>query len=717
MENVEEKWNSWVEVNRTIRQGVELLWENKLAEGELLFESLSSSHPRYALHYAEAAFLRGLLTGDRSDVQEAYKRIDNAIDVATNASKPKGTSFFSKLFGSGSSVKSNNSISRKWERACSMVLAEALLVKSVLQLLMGNQVKGTWTLRKSWKQYQEIERSAAEFEFDLEQTDFLNPIGPKSNVYFTNPVAAKSNNYSTNGSTSPQRRRTAQQAYMSTPVKPNADSIQIPSSLQVNVDPSYQKFPEAESEAESDTELESNRSPQNVSVDNGLDLQRPQEDTRSNHLTATVDAVVTDTVTDTVTDHATVDYSGVEIFEDMQSCLQFGLGFFYLWASMVPGGLHSLVKMAGFVANRGKGLTLLRDCVKDRGLRAPFALLSLLFYLLVYVPDFAGNRTHRLQQAELLLTYGNQMKCKGLYLKWMESYLYLKRGHVDKAIAALQEAVQSPNQMGIDSKPPFRICYELGWCYFVQLDWQKTCSYLLNLIGVDNTDNPRPMCALQLGVAYLMQNDPISAVNWFSLASSMAQDTKFDRLISRLAKRYSVRRYWNLLPFELIYLLGQLTSMDSSWLNIALESINRCATVLEDVAKYEGTKKGFSLFRKSNIVTLDEASSFSLLQGVVFKELGNVDAAITCLESVTAFEAGVKYDTYLIPHALYELGTLLLSRNELKKAEAVLRRIDGNKKFDFRRTLMLRVRVALDELHKAKIEELTNSKKPTNSTL
>eukprot|EP00743_Colponemidia_sp_Colp-15_P011489 GILK01012831.1.p1 GENE.GILK01012831.1~~GILK01012831.1.p1 ORF type:complete len:708 (+),score=130.53 GILK01012831.1:136-2259(+) len=707
MENVEEKWNSWVEVNRTIRQGVELLWENKLAEGELLFESLSSSHPRYALHYAEAAFLRGLLTGDRSDVQEAYRRIDNAIDVASNASKPKSTSFLSKLFAGGSSVKNNNSISRKWERACSMVLAEALLVKSVLQLLMGNQVKGTWTLRKSWKLYQEIERSAAEFEFDLEQTDFLNPIGPKSNIYFTNPVAPNANTFSTNGDTQPQRRRTAQQAYMSTPVKSSSESVQLSSSPQTDIEPSsHPKSPVAESDAESGTELESNRHPHNFPVDSGLDLQRPHEDTVSNHLT------------DTVADTVTVDYSGVEIFEDMQSCLQFGLGFFYLWASMVPGGLHSLVKMAGFVANRGKGLTLLRDCVKDRGLRAPFALLSLLFYLLVYVPDFAGNRTHRLQQAELLLTYGKQMKCKGLYLKWMESYLYLKRGHVDKAIAALQEAVQSPNQMGIDSKPPFRICYELGWCYFVQLDWQKTCSYLLNLIGVDNTDNPRPMCALQLGVAYLMQNDPSSALNWFNLASSMAQDTKFDRLISRLAKRYSVRRYWNLLPFELIYLLGQLTSMDSAWLNIALESINRCTTVLEDVAKYEGTKKsGFSLFRKSTIVTLDEASSFSLLQGVVFKGLGNDDAAITCLESVMAFEAGVKYDTYLIPHALYELGTLLLSRNELKKAETVLRRIDGNRKFDFRRTLMLRVRVALDELHKAKIEELTNGKKPTNLTI
>jgi hypothetical protein len=70
--------------------------------------------------------------------------------------------------------------------------------------------------------------------------------------------------------------------------------------------------------------------------------------------------------------------NNVEVFSDIEDCLEFGIGVFYFILSIVPGSFQSILKAIGFNAERDQGIQMLENCYFRDGVRAPFAAFFLL---------------------------------------------------------------------------------------------------------------------------------------------------------------------------------------------------------------------------------------------------------------------------------------------------------------------------------------------------
>jgi len=93
--------------------------------------------------------------------------------------------------------------------------------------------------------------------------------------------------------------------------------------------------------------------------------------------------------------------NSVEIFPDIEDCLEFGIGVFYFIVSIVPGSFQSILKAIGFNAEREKSIQMLENCwIRDR-VRAPFAALFLLVNYL-FLPRGLADSTLSLNKAGII---------------------------------------------------------------------------------------------------------------------------------------------------------------------------------------------------------------------------------------------------------------------------------------------------------------------------
>lgn len=133
-----------------ILEGIDLIWDNKFEEAEKIFDTKRTTHARYALHYAEVAFLRSFITADTQDTAEANKRLKAAKDLAESSIG---------LFSKGQTPPGFPQMDKK-ELANAyldtrVVFGDSLYMLAVLQLTRDDKLKGALNMRKSWKVFEE----------------------------------------------------------------------------------------------------------------------------------------------------------------------------------------------------------------------------------------------------------------------------------------------------------------------------------------------------------------------------------------------------------------------------------------------------------------------------------------------------------------------------------------------------------------------------------
>ena len=101
---------------------------------------------------------------------------------------------------------------------------------------------------------------------------------------------------------------------------------------------------------------------------------------------------------------------------DIHNMLLFQEGAFLLSLSMAPQSLLRLAKLSGMEANQTKGLNLLYKCINSKtGIRVSASLMFVLFWLLVYIPEFAPGKDDRFKEANDLIRFGNHYYPRSIY--------------------------------------------------------------------------------------------------------------------------------------------------------------------------------------------------------------------------------------------------------------------------------------------------------------
>ncbi|GFR78929.1 tetratricopeptide repeat protein 39C [Elysia marginata] len=89
-----------------------------------------------------------------------------------------------------------------------------------------------------------------------------------------------------------------------------------------------------------------------------------------------------------------------------------------------------------------------------------------------------------------------------------------------------------------------------------------------------------------------------------------------------------------------------------------------------------------------------------LLEGSIYKELGEDEMALTCLQEALARHQGKKDDIYIPAFTLFEMASILMKNEQtIPEAQAHLQLIkDSYKDYDFENRLSVRVNNALKRL-------------------
>ena len=237
-----------------------------------------------------------------------------------------------------------------------------------------------------------------------------------------------------------------------------------------------------------------------------------------------------------------------EIEDDLLQFQNFGLGIFYLTLSMVPENILLVAKIAaGMEADQTKGLKLLYDCINaNQSVRLPFSLLFILFWLLIYIPDFIPGRDERMREAEELIKVGLHVFKGSTFFYWLKSYMDMKQADLDHASRMLDRAIRASKSL-ISHSP--RLAFEKSWVYFLKQNWSQSLSY----IEAANANEPTPFMMLITGVLYCMVGAFEQAEEWFNRISSMDITNTLEKWISRRAKRLLHRKWFQLFPYEIIY--------------------------------------------------------------------------------------------------------------------------------------------------------------------
>ena len=199
-------------LHRGVEDAVHMVWNNRYDEAEMILESKRTSNPRYALEYANLFLIKGLMNAsnekreallglfkeadglasktkygqpmvpDSSDEEDEdiarsaetdvsgaeltekdRKKIEKLKQDEAKKQREKEKEAFKRAQKEAS--KTGQPVDVSWKLECDVIYADALLVRSLVQLAMNSYLKGGINLRSTWGYYyalmQDVEKDTA----------------------------------------------------------------------------------------------------------------------------------------------------------------------------------------------------------------------------------------------------------------------------------------------------------------------------------------------------------------------------------------------------------------------------------------------------------------------------------------------------------------------------------------------------------------------------
>ncbi|KAL5013915.1 hypothetical protein ScPMuIL_008185 [Solemya velum] len=389
-------------------------------------------------------------------------------------------------------------------------------------------------------------------------------------------------------------------------------------------------------------------------------------------------AVITDVSAQQLSD-GNEDELSPEIKARLVGAVNFGYGTFQLCISMVPPKILKLIEFLGFEGDRSVGLKSLQQTSNSRDMKAPLATLGLLWYHTVLRPFFAldGANDYNagiLDAEEIIDTKEIEFPHSSLFLFFRGRIHRLKR-QTDLSLEKYQQALEA----AAGERECELMCqYEIGWCNLVKLKWDDSLIAFIRL----KEESKWSKCYYCYLVAVCLgaMGDLKGAHEAFSDVPGLLKkkNNQIEAFVSRRAEKMTkkpvTQEHCCLLTLELVFLWHTLPTCTPQELKPYL-----------DVCDMQTDPKVFHLK--------------CLLEGAVYKELGENEMAIQCLKESIARHQGLKEDLHVAAFSMFELASLY-SRNlsTAAKGKAILQEIKEFKDYDFENRLIVRVNNSLKKL-------------------
>jgi hypothetical protein len=383
---------------------------------------------------------------------------------------------------------------------------------------------------------------------------------------------------------------------------------------------------------------------------------------------------------------------------DLKCRVLFGQGVIELLVTLVPSSVDTVLKLVGFGRGRQHAIELLERCRANKEARSPLAsLLLAVFYM-----DFGSNPA----KAEEVLRDQLSKYPNSVLIQWVSSVVLWKQAKVVKAINVLHHAIWDCGEE-LEGKATF-LRYELGWFYFLQMNWHKArelfefllhetsslsseldsyvkqaikgklssaqlktfnelalrrtpvkkrkANWLDSQSELDRVFLPHKACLVAQLASCMAAVSDSSANFWLKVTRLVANTetpsrSKLDIDFGVLADVFLVRHSCAMLPYETIYFLKQATKLQSSQLQaMFLAAESHLMHFSHDVVE-EISAKLIQILSLCLLGSTDEASKLADFVG----------PKLYCLPD---------WAFYLVPHTLYWSSRAFIA--ELRYEDAVV---------------------------------------------
>lgn len=384
-----------------------------------------------------------------------------------------------------------------------------------------------------------------------------------------------------------------------------------------------------------------------------------------------------------------------DAFRQFEGGVKLGVGSFNLMLSLLPQRILRLLEFIGFSGNRSFGLSQLREGASSQSLRSILSALTLLFYN-TYVSLILGTGEGNLEEAEALLEPYKHKYPKGSIILFYSARISNLRGHFEKAIARFEECIQSQSEW----RQIHHLCYwELMWTHSFRQEWTEAYHYA-NLLCQESRWSKAIYVYQKAAILSMMTEEQVqktgeNIVELFRQVEGLKQrlagkSIPTEKFAVRKSRRYKNSSYIPLvLPaLEMMYvwngfmIVGKRADCTEALL-VTIEKEEEKLREDPNPSEFHG----------------DDSCLVEMLKGLCLKHLGRLLQAELCFTQVLSSERRIRYDHYLIPFTLYELGLLYKQQGDFAKAAGCIENAKTNyKDYSLESRLHFRIHAALNSL-------------------
>uniref|UniRef100_A0A9J8DKA8 Tetratricopeptide repeat protein 39B n=1 Tax=Cyprinus carpio carpio TaxID=630221 RepID=A0A9J8DKA8_CYPCA len=368
-----------------------------------------------------------------------------------------------------------------------------------------------------------------------------------------------------------------------------------------------------------------------------------------------------------------------EAFRQFEGGVKLGIGSFNLMLSLLPARILRLLEFIGFSGNREFGLSQLQEGAGSHSLRSILCVLTLLFYH-TYICLILGTGDGNLLEAEALLQP------------------YIER--FPRALVKFQECISAQQQW----RQIHHLCYwELMWCHSFQQQWRDAYRYA-DLLCRESRWSKAIYVYQKAAILSMMSEEELkttgeNVVELFRQVEGLKQRLAGKSIPTEKFAIRKSRRYSSATPVKLV-----IPALEMMYVWNGFTIVGKRADTTESLLiTIERAEEQLRNDPNPSEFHPDDQCLVQMLKGLCLKHLGRLLQAELCFTQV---EKRIRYDHYLIPFTLYELGLLYKQQGDCVKAMRFIEDAKLNyKDYSMESRLHFRIHAALSSLKAS----LTNS--------
>ncbi|KAM4611478.1 tetratricopeptide repeat protein 39B [Polymixia lowei] len=384
--------------------------------------------------------------------------------------------------------------------------------------------------------------------------------------------------------------------------------------------------------------------------------------------------------------------SNSDLFRQFEGGVKLGIGSFNLMLSLLPQRILRLLEFIGFSGNREFGLSQLRQGSDSNSLRSILSALTLLFYH-TYVSLILGTGEGNLVEAEALLEPYQHKYPNGSIILFYSARIAVLRGNFEKACSRYEECILAQQEW----KQIHHLCYwELMWTHSYQQDWLQAYRYA-DLLSKESRWSKAIYVYQKAAILSMMSEEEVrktgeNIMELFRQVEGLKQrlagkSIPTEKFAVRKSRRYNAAEPVNLVipALEMMYIWNGFTIVGKR--PDCTESLLVTIETAEEQLRNDPKPSEFHP---------DDSCLVQMLKGLCLKHLGRLLQAELCFTQVLSSERRIRYDHYLVPFTLYELGLLYKQQGDVTKATTYIENAKMNyKDYSMESRLHFRIHAAL----------------------